>query len=94
MSTRTLVVTLTLTVRDMTAEEFEYANEGAVEDNLEIDGDPAYVVEYLEPGELREAIEGALASEGNPEMFAGSGLFCITENAHVQSIEWESPAHV
>ena len=86
-TTRKVVLTIELTVRDMTDEEWTEANEGVELD--EDDQGPSGWVKDLEAGELNEAIEGALDSASNPEMFAGSGLFVVTENARVLSAKWQ-----
>lgn len=97
-------VTLTLDVRDMTEEEFDAAggrdHVGMDEEADRLDGeegDPipspeGWVAELASEGgglwDLRSAIEGALNSEDNPEMFAGTNLFLMTENAKIETTEW------
>ena len=89
MTQRTLQLTLTLTVRNMTEAEFteaggyEYATD-------EHDSGPDNWVEQLDPSDLNEAIQGALNSDGNPEMFAGSSLFLVTQDAVVVTAEWKA----
>lgn len=86
MSTRTLVITLELEVRDPTEEELsdgDFNNEDYEMKN------PLDWVSDLSPDELREPIETALHSENNPEMFAGTSLFVQCEVSAITSIEWK-----
>ena len=86
MATKTLLVTIEIDVRDPTEEEL---SDGSFQNDDYEMADPLDWLTDLEPNELSEAIEGALHSEGNPEMFAGSGLFVQTTEARVKSIEWK-----
>ena len=99
---RTLLVTLTLKVRDMTDEEFADATQFDVgpdidEEGEEIEDDFKVTNDFVKdvsPDELRETLEYALRSEGNDEMFAGSSLYLVTEQANITSIGWldETPS--
>lgn len=86
---RVLRVTLTVAVRDMTEMEYADAMDVSVGDDIEgFEGDPRDVVSFLRPAEFSELIEGALESEANPDLFAGTGIFAVMGAAGVESIEW------
>lgn len=86
MAERKLIVTVEMIVRDMTQGEWDDAVEG-----IELDEDftgPDGWVKGLSGSELKETIEGALDSASNPELFAGSDLYCVIERAFVASVKW------
>lgn len=90
--TRVLRITLTVAVRDMNEGEYADAMDGVEYDPKEWDaeheGDPRDVVTNTDPDDYRELIEAALDSDGNGELFAGTGIFAVMGAAGVETIEW------
>lgn len=96
---RKIRMTVELTVRDMTQEEWDEADGDGVfreydledaEDGSEAEPDDSLreIVKQMDPQGLKEVIEYALVSEDNPEMFEGSNLFVHTEDVTVTDIAW------
>jgi hypothetical protein len=90
-NTRLLRVTLVVAIRNMNEAEYADAMEGVEDEwDADLDGDPRDVVSATEPSDYRDLIEAALESEGNPELFAGTGIFAVMGDARVEAIEWEA----
>lgn len=89
MNTRTLQITLTVAVRDMSPTEYDEEG-GASADELGLDegADPTDVVRELQAYEFSECIEAALDSMENPEILASSGFMVVMGAASVKSAEW------
>ena len=83
---KTLLVTLEIPVRPMTAQEWAEVHWPDEEDE---GGSPEDELADIDAEEFTDCIAAALNSENNPDIFAGSGLLLHTDDAVVTSIAWK-----
>lgn len=89
MSARTMTVTLSIKVRDMTEEELEAADDGLGEDGE----DCAPSVSDYVARDIADLIPAHLKfDEFQDEMFAGSAVFARIEDVSLVAAQWDEAA--